>query len=105
MVALEAELGEAKKGSEALLGQLTSRTIGEEVREAARASHVRDEAINDVLTFAAADLKVVDGKLQTADGRDGAAWLDDRKASSPYLWPAARRSFGDGGKVYSDSNL
>jgi hypothetical protein len=31
------------------------------VREAARAAHVREDAINDVLSFAAAELKVVDG--------------------------------------------
>lgn len=63
-----------------------------------RAAHVRPEAINDVLTFAAADLKMGDdGKVQTQDGRDVAAWLEDRKASSPYLWPASRGAGARGG--------
>lgn len=106
---LESSLAESKKSGEALLGQLASRTISEEVREAARTAHVRPEAINDVLTFAAADLKVVDGKVQTQDGRDVAAWLEDRKASSPYLWPTARGAGArggnhEGGSVFTGNN-
>jgi hypothetical protein len=46
--------------------------------------------------------------VQTADGRDVAAWLDDRKATSPYLRPPARSAGacgdGEGAKVYSGEN-
>ena len=35
----------------------------------------------DVLTMGGLELKLVDGRVQTEDGRDVAAWLEDRKGS------------------------
>jgi hypothetical protein len=54
---LEAELAESKKNGEAFLGQLGSRTIRDEVRQAPRASHVREEAIADALTMGGLELE------------------------------------------------
>jgi hypothetical protein len=111
LATVEAELAESRKTGETLNGQLTQRAISEATREACRESHVRSEAINDVLTFAANELKLVDGEVRTEDGRDVATWLDDRKATSPYLWPAARGAGargmsggGDGAPIHDGQN-
>jgi|SRR5665213_400857 len=106
---LEAALGESKKQGETLLGQLASRTIADEVRQAALEGHVRPDAVPDLLTFAAADLKLVDGEVRTPDGATVAEWLDARKGTSPYLWPTARGagargSIGDGAPAFSGDN-
>ena len=87
---LQAALETERKGSADLLGKLESRTIADEVRAAAAESHVRPDAIADLLIFGAADLKAVDGKMQNAGGNDVGSWLDAKKSTSGYLWPVAR---------------
>jgi hypothetical protein len=70
--------------------KLTSRTISEEIRQACRDSHIKPEAVNDVLTIGQGELQLVDGKVQTSEGISLSDWVEQRKASSPYWWPVSR---------------
>lgn len=72
------------------------RTVVDAVRGAADNAKVRGEAIPDILAIAAGELKLVDGKVVTEDGRDPAQWFEDRKKVSPYFWPVAKGA-GAGG--------
>lgn len=72
------------------------RSVVDAVRGAAEAAKCRTDAMGDLLSIAAGELKIVDGKVQTEDGRDPVAWLEDRKKVSPYFWPAAKGA-GAGG--------
>lgn len=73
------------------------RTVVDAVRGAADAAKVRGEAIPDILAIAAGELKLVDGKVVTEDGRDPAQWFEDRKKVSPYFWPVAKGAGAAGG--------
>jgi hypothetical protein len=89
---LEAKLAEANTSSEVLRGQLSSRTITEVVREAADAAHVRKEALQDLLTLGNLELSIKNGEVLASDGRNVATWLNDRKKSSPWLFPTSQGS-------------
>jgi hypothetical protein len=105
---LETQLSAANAATADINGKLVTRTIAEEVRQAARESHVLPSAVNDLLSLGNLELKFVDGKVQTDDGRDVATWLDQSKATRPYMWPTARgsgaRGSGDGGLVVEGDN-
>lgn len=73
------------------------RAIVDQVRGAADAAKVRPDAMGDVLSIAGGELKLVDGKAVTEDGRDAAQWLEDRKKVSPYYWPSAKGAGAEGG--------
>lgn len=66
------------------------RTVIDAVRGAADNAKVRVEALPDILAIAGGELKLVDGKVITEDGRDPSQWFEDRKKASPYFWPAAK---------------
>ena len=87
---LESALETEKKGSADLLGKLASRTIRDEVMEAARAAHVSEKALADVVTMASLELKLEGDTVQTADGVSVADWLDQRKTTRGFWWPVAR---------------
>lgn len=88
------ELSKAKTGLETLI---TQRGVDDAVRGAAVAAKVRPDAVLDLTLLARNDFKMVDGKVLTEDGRDPAQWLEDRKKTAPYLWPAAQGAGGQGG--------
>jgi NADH dehydrogenase/NADH:ubiquinone oxidoreductase subunit G len=75
----------------------TQRTIQDAVRAAAAAAKVLPEAVGDLLIVAAQDLKVVDGKVQTEDGRDATTIIDEYKQKRPYFWPKSVGAGGTGG--------
>lgn len=111
VAALQADLDTARKGSADLAAKLQRRTIDDAVRQAAAEDHVRPDAVADLLVFAAADgMKLDDaGNVVTQDGASVQEWLDAKKATSSYLWPAAvgaraRGSFGEGGSVVTGDN-
>lgn len=83
-----------------------TRTIHDALRAAAVQAKVLPEAVPDLLAIGAGELKLVDGKPQTEDGRDPTAWLEDRKAKTPYLWAPAQGagSRGANGEVLSGDN-
>lgn len=105
---LETQLGEATAATESTNARLVSRSIEDEVRNAARESHVLPSAVNDLLSLGNLELKFVDGKVQTENGRGVAEWLDESKTTRPYMWPAsrgvgARGSGAEGGIVFGDN--
>lgn len=64
-------------------------------------------AINDLISLGNLELMLVDDKVVTADGIDVATWIDNRKASAPYLWPVSRGAGSrgnDGGLVVEGDN-
>lgn len=73
------------------------RSIVDQVRGSCDAARVRPDAIPDILAIAGGELKLVEGKAVTEDGRDAAQWLEDRKKVSPYYWPAAKGAGAGGG--------
>jgi hypothetical protein len=82
---LESQLAESAATVDTVNSKLTSRTISEALREAARESHVLPAALPDLLSLGALELKLAD------DGTvDAAAWIEQRKNVSPYWWPVAR---------------
>lgn len=88
---LKGKLGEAEGQITGFVSQNNTRTVHDAVRAAAVASKVLPEAVADLLLVAGSELKLDEsGKVITADGRDPATWLEDRKAKTPYLWPQAR---------------
>lgn len=87
---LTGELTTSKTAVAAFETKDNTRTVHDAVRAAATAAKVLPEAIPDLLAIAGGELKLVDGKPQTEDGRDPTAWLEDRKAKTPYLWPTAQ---------------
>jgi hypothetical protein len=100
IAALEAQLSEANSTAEKLKGTLTQRTISETVREACRANHVRNEAVNDLLSFSANELHLADdGTILTHDGQDLDAWIDQCKASRPWAWPVSKGSGARGNEA------
>jgi hypothetical protein len=75
----------------AMRGCHSVRTIEQQVREIARAEHIKENAMADVLTMATLELHVAeDGSIQTADGGDLASWVEGRKSLSPYWWPTSK---------------
>ena len=98
---LEAALETERKGSADLLGKLASRTIRDEVMEAARAAFVRQEALADVVTMASLELKLKGDTVQTADGASVAEWIDAAKASRPFWWPLSRGAGARGSSEYA----
>lgn len=87
----ESALAESATTIGTLQGTLTSRTISENVREIARAQHVRPDALADIVAFGQSDLVLNDaGEVVTKDGGTIDEWIDARKATSPYLWPVSR---------------
>jgi hypothetical protein len=94
---LEAELDSATKSNAALTAKFQRTTIEGVVRQAAAEDHVRQDAVADLLVFAAADLKLNDaGEVVTEDGASIKEWLDVRKSTSPYFWPVSRGAGGRG---------
>jgi hypothetical protein len=89
---LESELVTAKTAATDMGVKLVGRTISEEIRQACRDSHIKPEAVNDVLTIGVGELQLVDGVVQTAEGVSLSDWVEQRKAASPYWWPVARGS-------------
>jgi hypothetical protein len=87
---LEAELAAARTAAETAAGNLAARTVADEVKEAARASHVLPTAIPDLLTLGRLELKLVDGQVVTEDGRTAEQWLDDSKSTRGHMWPLSR---------------
>lgn len=73
------------------------RTIADAVQAVAIVSKVIPSALPDLVATAGRELKIVDGKVQTEDGRDAAAWLADRKEKTPFYWPQAQGAGGRGG--------
>lgn len=87
---LKGKLGESQAAITTYETQNTQRTVQDAVRAAATQLKVMPEAVPDLLIVAGQHLKLVEGKVQTDDGRDPAAWLEDSKQTRAYLWPAAR---------------
>ena len=87
---LESQLTTANAAAADSAVKLVTRSIAVEVRTAAREAHVLPTAINDLISLGNIELKMVDGKVVNAEGIDVATWIDNRKASAPYLWPVSR---------------
>lgn len=87
---LKGKLGESQASIATYESQNTQRTVQDAVRAAATQLKVLPDAVPDLLIIAGQHLKLVEGKVQTEDGRDPSAWLEDSKQTRPYLWPAAR---------------
>lgn len=75
----------------------TQRTIQDAVRAAATQAKVLPEAVGDLLIVASQELKLVDGKVQTEDGRDPSMVIDEYKQKRPYFWPKSVGAGGQGG--------
>jgi hypothetical protein len=103
---LKGQLTTATQSIQAFETKDNTRTIHDAVRAAATAGKVLPEAVPDLLAIAGQELKLVDGKPQTEDGRDPTAWLEDRKAKTPYFWAAAQGagSRGANGEVLDGNN-
>jgi hypothetical protein len=97
---LEAALTVASNETATIRAQLTNRVVGDEVRDAATKSFALPNAVGDLIALANLELNIVDGVVQSADGRDVATWLSDKKSTSGYLWP---RSVGTGARGSGDA--
>jgi hypothetical protein len=109
ITALETELAESKKNGETLSQRLASRAVESAVREAARAAHVKPEAIADALTFGSLELKLDGDTVVDAEGRSVADWLESQKSQRGYWWPLSRGagaigSMGGTPPISNDSN-
>lgn len=93
---LTAELGTTKTANEGFKTQITARTIDDAVRSAATVAKIAVPAVADALIIARSEFKLVDGRVQTEDGRTPDQWIEGRKESSPHWWPAAQGA-GAGG--------
>ena len=101
---LESELVAAKTAATDMGVKLVTRSIAEEVRNCAREAHILPTAVNDLISLGNLELKMVDGKVVNAEGIDVATWIDNRKATAPYLWPVSRGS-GTRGSQGNDIGL
>lgn len=90
---LTSKTGEVEK----LNGVIVGRTVDDAMRAAATSAKVLPEAVPDLLLIARSELKLVDGKVVTEDGRDPSQWLEDRKKASPFYWAAAKGAGAGGG--------
>lgn len=72
------------------------RTVFDQVRGAIEAAKVRPDAVMPLARLANGELKLVDGKVQTEDGRDAAQWVEDQKKVTPFFWPAAKGTGAEG---------
>jgi hypothetical protein len=87
---LEGRLNEANMNAEKLNASIAERSIADEVRQAAQASHCLSGALDALLVLGKAELSFKDGKVVTADDRDVAQWLEDSKETRSYFWERAR---------------
>jgi hypothetical protein len=101
---LKGKLGESTQLVQTYESQNVQRTVQDAVRAAAVQLKVLPDAVPDLLIVAGQHLKMVDGKVQTDDGRDPAQWLEDSKQSRAYMWPAARGT-GAHGSVDASGNV
>jgi len=99
-------LGTAQNEATTMRQTLDSVRIASAVKDAARALHVKPDAVNDLLTFATLELKCDGDRVVSKDGVDVADWLDAQKSTRGYLWPTARGSGarGSGDGVFNTSN-
>jgi hypothetical protein len=84
--------------NESFVAKDNTRTVHDAIRAVAAEQKVLPEAMVDLLLIAGQELKLVDGKAQTEDGRDAGAWLEDAKAKRPYFWPVAQGTGAHGSK-------
>jgi hypothetical protein len=89
---LEGQLAASTKTSDEANAKFASAAVASEIREAARRSFVKEEALGDAIAIGSAELHLIDGQVVTNDGRSAADWLDQRKQISGYWWPVARGS-------------
>lgn len=93
---LQRQLDDEKRKTNELTTQVgdfsvreNTRTVHDSIRAEATKAKVLPEAIGDLLLVAGQELKLVDGRVVTEDGRDSAAVIEDYKAKRPYFWPTA----------------
>jgi len=91
------KLGESERSVGDYLTRENTRTVHDAIRAEATKAKVLPEAVPDLLLVASQDLKLVDGKVVTEDGRDPAAVMEDYKTKRPYFWPQAQGAGGRGG--------
>jgi hypothetical protein len=90
---LTGKVGEVEK----LNGLIIGRQVDDAMRAAATQAKVIPEAVPDLLLIARSELKLVDGKVTTEDGRDPSQWLEDRKKVAPFYWAPAKGAGAGGG--------
>jgi hypothetical protein len=100
---LQRQLDEVNRKNQELTGQVTeytgrenTRTVHDAIRAEAVKAKVLPDAMSDVLLIAGQELKLVDGKVLTEDGRDPSQVIEDFKKTRPYYWPQAQGAGGQG---------
>lgn len=100
---LQRQLDEANGKVTSLTGQVgefatreNTRTVHDAIRGEAVKAKVLPEAIPDLLLVAGQELKLVDGKVLTEDGKDPVQVIEEYKQKRPYFWPAAQGAGGRG---------
>lgn len=96
---LTAKVGEQNTAIQTYESHNATRTVHDAVRAEAVRLKVIPEALPDLLLVAGQELKLVEGKVVTEDGRDPAAVLEDYKQKRPYFWPQAQGTGASGGTV------
>jgi hypothetical protein len=103
--ALETELATAKTAATDINDKFAASQVANEIREAARASFVKPEALGDAIAIGNAELHMVDGVVVTDDGSTAAEWFEQRKSVSGYWWPAARGAGARGSAEMAGATL
>jgi hypothetical protein len=86
---LHLQLAESAVVANDATAKLNARSVAEEVLSEAARQHVLPGAINDLLSLSALDLRVVDGIVQNEAGESVKQYLENKKTTSPWMWPTA----------------